>query len=260
MIAPDSLLSLLPRVAACHDEFRGALVLARLLASGRLAPRRDRMPAAARSPAERMVDRVHGLAADMAAPAHPATAAGLAERDVHVVRVGPRPDGGDAAAVYQALLAGIQSQDHIFAVAADDLRIGAGRARDLAALADLDLDIVHDGADRNIGGRHGVAGLDVDMLAGDHRVADREPLRRKDVVELAVLVFDQRDEGGAVRIVFEPLDLGRRVELAALEVDLAVGLLVAAAAGGGRDVIVPLLEWSAVACLPSVCGLTGLPE
>src|ERR1700681_3834845 len=106
MIAPDSLLGLLPRVAACHDEFRGALVLARLLAPGRLAPRRDRMPAAARFPAERMVDRVHGLAAHMTAPAHPAAASGLADRDIHVVGIGHRAHGGDAAAVYQALLAG----------------------------------------------------------------------------------------------------------------------------------------------------------
>src|ERR1700722_8690939 len=102
MIAPDSLLGLLPRVAACHDEFCCALVLARLLAPGRLAPRRDRMPAAAGSAAERMVDRVHGLAADMAAPAHPAAASGFAGRDGHVVRVGHRADGGNAAAVHQA--------------------------------------------------------------------------------------------------------------------------------------------------------------
>ena len=46
------------------------------------------------------------------------------------------------------------------------------------------------------------------------RVAGREPLRRQDVGQLAVLVLDQRDEGGAVRIVFDPLDLGRLVELA----------------------------------------------
>ena len=82
--------------------------------------------------------------------------------------------------------------------------------------------------------RHRVAGLHVDMLAGDDRVADRQALRRQDVGQLAVLVFDQRDEGGAVRIVFEPLDLRRHVELAALEVDDAVGLLVAAAAEARR--------------------------
>ena len=38
---------------------------------------------------------------------------------------------------------------------------------------------------------------------------DGEALRREDVGELAVLIFDQSDEGGAVGIIFEPLD-GRR--------------------------------------------------
>jgi hypothetical protein len=54
--------------------------------------------------------------------------------------------------------------------------------------------------------RHGVARLHVDLSPA---TTCRRPqaLRRQDVGELAVLVFDQRDEGGAVRIVFEPLDL-----------------------------------------------------
>ena len=89
-----------------------------------------------------------------------------------MVGVRHRADGRHAAAVHQALLAGIEPQDHVVLVAADDLRVGAGRARDLAALADLELDIVHDGADRHVRQRHGVAGLHVDMLARDHRVAD----------------------------------------------------------------------------------------
>src|SRR5215472_11307393 len=232
------LLFLLPRVAAEHDEFAGALVLAGLHALGRLAPRRHRMAAATGAPAERMIDRVHGLAADVAAPAHPAGASGLADRDVHVVGVRHRADRGDAATVHEALLAGIEPQDDVFAVAADDLRVGAGRARDLAALADLQFDIVHDGADRNVGCRHRIAGFHIDMLARDDGVARRKPLRRQNVSELAVLIFDQRDKAGAVRIVFEPLDLGRHVELAALEIDRAIGLLVAAAAIARGDMAV----------------------
>ena len=57
-----------------------------------------------------------------------------------------------------------------------------------------------------------------------------ETLRRDDVGQLAVGIADQRDERRAVGIVFEPLDLGRNIELAPLEVDDAIGLLVAAAA------------------------------
>ena len=145
---------------------------------------RDRMTAArgaAFAAAMRMVDRVHGDAAIVRALAEPAVAAGLADRGVHVVGIGHRAERGEALAVHQALLARIQADDHVALVAADDLRIGAGRTRDRAALADLHLDVVDDGADRHVGERHGVAGLHVDLLAGDHRVADGEPLRREDV-------------------------------------------------------------------------------
>ena len=110
-----------------------------------------------------------------------------------------------------------------------------GGAGDRAALADLHFDVVDDRADRDAGERHGVAGLHVDLDAGDHLVADGEALRRDDVGLLAVGVFDQRDEAGAVRIVLQPLDLADDVELAALEVDDAVRLLVAAAAEAHGD-------------------------
>src|SRR5207344_3578672 len=115
----------------------------------------------------------------------------FADRDVHVVGVRHRADRGDAAAVRQPLLAGIEPKDDVGAVAADDLRIGAGRTRDLAALADLELDVVDDGADRNVGERHGVAGLYVDILAGHPGVAGGKAWRRQDVGGFAVPVFDR---------------------------------------------------------------------
>src|SRR5688572_12387672 len=76
------------------------------------------------------------------------------------------------------------------------------------------------------------------MLARHYGVAHREALRREDVGELAVVIFQQRDEAGAVRIVFEALDLGRHIELAPLEVDLAIALLVAAPAETHRGAAV----------------------
>src|SRR6202011_2685510 len=119
---------LLPLVAADENESVGRFVRTGLLALGRLAPRRDRMAAArgaAFAAAVRMVDRVHRDAAVMGLAAEPAVATGLADRDVHVVRVRDRADGARAAAVNQALLAVVQTDDHIVLVAADDLRVGA---------------------------------------------------------------------------------------------------------------------------------------
>ena len=205
---------LLGLVTRGHDEFRGGLVRPGLLALGRLAPRRDRMTAArstAFAAAVRMVDRVHDDAAVMRTTPEPALTAGLADRRVHVVRVGHRADRAIALAMDEALLARIQANDHVTLVATDDLRVGAGGTGDRAALADLQLDVVHDRADRDRRQRHGVAGLHVDLRAGDHLVAGGEPLRRDDVGLLAVLIVDEGDERGAVGIVFDPLDLGGRL-------------------------------------------------
>src|ERR1051325_2921455 len=97
-----------------------------------------------------MVDRVHDAAAVMRAPAEPAGTAGLADRDVHVIGVRHRTDGAAATAVHQALLARVQAQNDVVLVATDDLGVGAGRTRDLAALPALDLAVVHDGPDRRV--------------------------------------------------------------------------------------------------------------
>src|SRR5262245_61587665 len=124
-------LLLLPRVAAGDDEFRGRLVLAGLLALGGEAPGRDRMTAARRAAfaaAMRVIDGVHRHAAIVRAPTEPAGAAGLADRDVHVVGIRHGADRRHAAAMHQALLRRIEAQDDVLLIASDNLRISSGRA------------------------------------------------------------------------------------------------------------------------------------
>src|SRR5258708_19768546 len=94
-------------MAADENESVGRLVGAGLLALGRLAPRGDRMTAAggaAFAAAVRMIDRVHRDAAVMRLAAEPAATTGLADRNVHVIRVGHCADRSGAAAGNQALL------------------------------------------------------------------------------------------------------------------------------------------------------------
>src|SRR6187200_1937061 len=86
-----------------HDEFVGRLVGPRLLALGRLAPRRHRVTAAggaALAAAMRVVDRVHRDAAIVRALSQPAVATGLAEIDVAMVRVGHRTHRRQARAMH----------------------------------------------------------------------------------------------------------------------------------------------------------------
>src|SRR4029079_16650585 len=125
---------LLTGATADHDELGGRLVLAGLLAPGREAPRGNRMAAAFGAAAVRVVDRVHGDAAVVRHAALPTLTSGLADRDVHIVRVRHRADRRQATAVHEALLGRVETQDDVLAVAADDLRVSAGRTRDLPAL------------------------------------------------------------------------------------------------------------------------------
>ena len=180
--------------------------------------------------AMRMVHGVHHHAAHMRAPAEPAVAPRLGERLVAVVRVRDRADGRHALMRHHAGFAGLETQPRHAGIPPDKLHIGPGGARDLSALARLQLDIVDDGADRNPAQRHGVAGLHIHFPARDHRVARLEALRRQDVGQLAVLIPDERDEGRAVGVVFQPLDHRRLFPFAPPEVDPAVFALVAAAA------------------------------
>src|SRR4030042_1566982 len=98
-----------PLFPSLHDEAAGDVaLLAGLVALGRLAPRRDGVPAAlglALAAAVRVVDGVHGSSSHLRPAVQPPAAARLAERHVHVVLVAQLAEGGIAAPVDEAHLA-----------------------------------------------------------------------------------------------------------------------------------------------------------
>ena len=95
---------------------------------------------------------------------------------------------------------------------------------------------MHGGTDRDVAQRQVVARLDVGADAGLHTVAPLEVLGRDDVPLLAVGVVQQRDAGGAVRVVLDVRDLRRHAVLVvATEVDDPVGALVTATLVTGGD-------------------------
>src|SRR5690606_7793024 len=228
-------------MARAHDELVGRLVRASALALRRLAPRGDRMTAtrgATLTTTVRVVDRVHGDTAVVRTLAAPAGAARLTIVDVGVFRVGNSADRCEAGTVDDTLLTRVEAQDCRALVTTDQLSVCTSRTGNLTALARLHLDVMHDRTDRHRRKRHSVARLHVDALASHNLVTDSQTLRSQDIGQLTIIVLDQRDESGAVRVVLKTLNRCRNVELATLEVDQTIRTLVAATNEASRNTTV----------------------
>src|SRR3954469_20319836 len=102
--------------AAVHDHIVSTLVVARLVSTGRLSPRRDRMASARGltfTTTVRMVDRVHDHATVGRADAHPARASRLADADVLVIKIADLTDGRHAVDQNFARLARRQFDERV---------------------------------------------------------------------------------------------------------------------------------------------------
>jgi len=193
---------------------------------------------AALAAAHRVVDGVHADAAVVGAATEPARAPGLAERDVLVIDVRHLADGGAAVEVHLADLGGGQADLGVVAVFGHQRRGDAGRADQLAAATLVQLDVVDHRPEGDVPQAERVTGLDVGVAARHDLVAGLEAVGGQDVGLLAVCVVQQRDARGAVGVVLDGRDAGRHADLAALEVDQTVALLVATPAEAGGDAAV----------------------
>ncbi len=183
----------------------------------------------------RVIDRVHCNAANVRTLATPHRTTGLTVVDVAVVRVGHCTDRSKAGTWNQTLFTGVEAQNGHALIATNQLGVGASRTSDLTALARLQFDVVNDRANRHGSERHCVARLHVDGVACNNLVTNSKTLRSQDVCQFTVFVTDQRDERGAVRIVFQTFDSADDVKLATLEIDETVRTLVTTALKANSD-------------------------
>src|SRR3954469_15601084 len=192
------LLSCLAALSAAHDQALRRLLLVARLHAFLLAPRADDVASAARTTTVRVIDRVHDFTAHLRTATLPTSLTGLAPGDELVLFVADRADRGIAARVHQTHFGGRHAQRDVIAFLRDDLRRHSRRTAELRALADLQLDVVHRGAERHLAERKRVAIADIRARTSHDRVTDRQPLRVDDVALLAVRVRDERDACRAV--------------------------------------------------------------
>ena len=156
--------------------------------------------------------------------------AGLADVDVLVLDVADLADGGHAVGAHDTDLTGGHPDLGVAALLGHQLSGHAGGADQLSTVAGMQLDVVDDGTDGDVGDRQGVADLDIGVGTGLHLVAGIQAHGSQNVAALAVLILQQSDVGAAVGVILQAQHGGKHVLLVTLEVDDAVLTLVAAAA------------------------------
>src|SRR5258705_6950389 len=238
IVAYPGLLRGLTALPPADDHPLRRLLLVARLPAFLLAPWADDVPSAARTPTVRVVDGVHHLAAHLRALPHPAALARLAPRLQLVFRVAALPKHGERALVPQPPFRARHAEGDVLALLRHPLRRHPGRPAYLRTLADLQLDAVHRGAERDLAERQRVAEPHVGARAGGDHVADLEPLRVNDVALLPILVLHERDTSRPIRIVLDLTHRRRSAEAVPLEVDDAVLPLVPTADATHRDVAV----------------------
>src|SRR5439155_25852357 len=167
--------------AAADDQLVGRLLrLARPVAEGRLAPWSLRIAAGAGlalTTTMGMVPRVHRRTANGGPDSEPPAAAGLPARLVLVLDVTDLADGGLAAHVDAAQLAGRHADDGVVAFLRKQLRRRARRTDELATATERQLDVVDRRADRDVRQRNRVADADRRLLSALDGIADLQAER-----------------------------------------------------------------------------------
>ena len=161
--------------------------------------------------------------------------AGFAQAFILMVGIGQLPDAGPAVEQDAPHLPRRQANQHIVALPRQHLRAGAGSPHQLSSSTWRQFEVVNHRASGDIPQRQGVSGADFGIRAGLHLVAYRKVHRRQDIGFFAVGVVQQRDTGGAVRVVFNGLYGSRHAVLAPLEVNSPVHPPRTAAAMVGGD-------------------------
>src|ERR1700733_9104010 len=197
-------------LAALHDHVVRALVVAGLLTLGVPAPGRNRvrvtLAGLALATTVRVIDRVHRQSAHRRAHTAPAHRTGFAVAAQVVLVIADLAQRRAAVDVHLAGLTGLQAQVRVQAFAGGILHRRTGAAGQLAALAGLQFHVVDRRTDRDVPQGHRVARLDRRIRAAADFVTRGHALGGDDVATLTVGIQHQRDVGGPVRIVFDPLD------------------------------------------------------
>ena len=125
----------------------------------------------------RMIDRVHGNAANTGPFTEPPGATGFTELAAFILAISDLSNTGTAALMKLAHFTGRQPDEHISALFRHQLRGCPGTPDKLTTFADLHFDVVDNGTKRNIDQGKAISRLNIHTVSCHDGVADIDTIR-----------------------------------------------------------------------------------
>jgi hypothetical protein len=176
-----------------------------------------------------VIDRVHGNTANRWTNTTPASCPGFTKLPRAMLIISNNTDRGAAGYMNFPHFARAQPQLRVVTFTRHQLCRGAGRSRNLPALARAHFNIVHDATHRDLTQRHTVTGPDGCILARKQGVARLDALWRQYIAALAVGIAKQSQVRTAVGVVFDMLNLRWDIDLIAPKINETIVVAVASA-------------------------------
>src|SRR5690606_9159832 len=206
------------------------LVLTSFVTFGRHTPRSNRMTSTRGSPFTTtvgVVNWVHSNTADGGAYTTPALSTCLAKNTQAMLGVTYFTQRRTALDANFPHLTGLQTHSCVGSFPSDQLCRTTGGTGNLPTLTRLEFDTVNRASQGNVAQRQRTTSTDGSIHTRQHFIACSQTFGCNNVTTLAIGILQQRDVGGAVRIILQALYNGFNAIFITLEIDQTVMLLVA---------------------------------
>ena len=185
-----------------------------------------------------VINRVHDNTANGRANAFPASCTRFTQTTQAVLFVSDLAQSGAAFDVDLANLTRTHTNLSVDAFTSQQRSGGASGADDLCAFADLQLNAMHDGADRDIANGQCIANTNRSLSTAHDGCANFKATGGDDVSTLTICIANQSDVRRTIRVILDPLDLGWNSILGTAKVNDAIVVLMTTTFVASRDVTI----------------------
>ena len=176
-----------------------------------------------------MIDGVHYHAAHMRSSSAPAGASCFAARNIHMIDVPNLANRREAIFVNPPNFARWHFHQRVSGFECSKRGLLPGTTRHLTATTRSQFNVVNTDAQRNCTERQRIPQIRRNINSGNNSRSNLKTVRRENVTQFAIGIFNESNTRRTIRIVFDPDHFRRDIVLAPFKIDFAIVVFVAAA-------------------------------